>query len=1506
MANKIQLRRDTAGNWTNTIVLSQGEIGVEWDTGRFKLGDGTSNWGQLDYFEPGAGGGAGGGLSISDFGLGFTDALDAGKITTSKLYNENPNPGLNNQYTLEVTNGGVVALPDGSIINGATLKSVAGNYAGITAGPAGHDEDSWMWVDSDGAWISTDSSDNNHTWKFQNDGKFILPVGGDIVASDGVTSVLGGGGSSSSLVNGSHTVSLGSDGKLTVPGEIKSQAGVGDVVIEANNGTAKTWTFAGNGYLNLPGGTAFIVAEGNAVSIGANGEPGSSSLDLTSLGAGLTSQVDLRLSAGGGAQHWEFGTDGALTLPSGASISNVTTGFNQTFTENGSGGSSTNQDSLTVGIGDPAWAAAIAANPGNYYIRFASEDYLGQSTIGAISGPAPGTNVYTLTGSWSADGGGFPIIITSNDYVSVTDINSNSGARITTDGGSWTFDTYGVLTLPGVPSPNFFGDHGTISYRPSEWQAVQTVGSTIPGVNGVGGGGTWKFNKTLYEFDFTAIKPGDTLMLDNADVGYSDPPGTRGYAAGITVSYQDPDNQDLWIIGSSQAGPNLPDGTTMWLKYNDESISLNDAWGFSNSSLNLPYNAKFKRNENEWTFGDDGTLELPASLKIGPISDIPTIYSTGSNLVVGSYNDLILSAEDGDYDWTFGQDGSLTFPSGAGFGLGEGGQLKVHDGNTLSLDFRDQSGRGFYTNGDGYTIRSNGTYNWIFSSDGSLTVPGIIKKDDALQLTSAGALTTNTASVNVYGDLGKVLLRTDNGTSSKDWQFNVDGSMEFPDSTVQTTAYPAGKLQQYNTVFAGPESSITYLFAGPAFYGLGWVSNGDASVDQYVAPQVVTGITPSYILTGNNASHSRNLEQDFTYKTIEFWFMPNGGNAWLAFGTDSGGGGGMVLSLKSGTSSQNGLSDSQNFLYGDYGSVTNTFTEGTWYNIKIVTYDIGETPEWYVDDVLIEGDTALNYTLGSGTWFGIIHDGSGYCHFDNIRISLETPGTTPTFRSLVAADLPDISTLSNNGHTVSLSSDGTLTLPDTLSIKDSVIGRRVETVNGEAVDAIGSKLTLTDNTIAIEAYNDPDGANNKQSGRMVATTSTVSMSATQEVVSGTIGSWLAITGGGLEFTTSDGTLDSTWAFNVGGGTSVPEDIIFANNRSISVTNTISNLEDIYIGLQAQLNDQFYSLLYGGAGYPWGITVPLTWNSYDEFLALSPDTIPGEGVQINITVLANNTKQAYLTWQESFADTKITVDVNGGFVFAADNSLTFPNAAIIRESTNTEVTTAKTAYTRAIATWEYSRITDYLATVNAGLATLQGHPFAGWDDVSGTTAQAYLDIVNNAWNVQNAPSSPPQQLIFVPPITASLRSQLRSQLQSVINTYATYQTLSTSVDIVAGSEKISLLGNNKIEVPGIVQTTPEEDIVIRTRYAGASSPPGTAIYTNQDFTFGTNGTLTFPDNTIQTTAYQKVSVPIHSYGATGDKVGMVAFDGDYIYYCKQNYVNNSTDIWVRVAWTGTSW
>ena len=50
MADRIQLRRDTAANWTayNPILL-EGEPGIEIDTDQWKLGDGIHNWNDLGY-----------------------------------------------------------------------------------------------------------------------------------------------------------------------------------------------------------------------------------------------------------------------------------------------------------------------------------------------------------------------------------------------------------------------------------------------------------------------------------------------------------------------------------------------------------------------------------------------------------------------------------------------------------------------------------------------------------------------------------------------------------------------------------------------------------------------------------------------------------------------------------------------------------------------------------------------------------------------------------------------------------------------------------------------------------------------------------------------------------------------------------------------------------------------------------------------------------------------------------------------------------------------------------------------------------------------------------------------------------------------------------------------------------------------------------------------------------------------------------------------------------------
>jgi hypothetical protein len=50
MAEEIQFRRGTVSAWaTANPILAQGELGLEYDTGQFKVGDGVTTWNDLEY-----------------------------------------------------------------------------------------------------------------------------------------------------------------------------------------------------------------------------------------------------------------------------------------------------------------------------------------------------------------------------------------------------------------------------------------------------------------------------------------------------------------------------------------------------------------------------------------------------------------------------------------------------------------------------------------------------------------------------------------------------------------------------------------------------------------------------------------------------------------------------------------------------------------------------------------------------------------------------------------------------------------------------------------------------------------------------------------------------------------------------------------------------------------------------------------------------------------------------------------------------------------------------------------------------------------------------------------------------------------------------------------------------------------------------------------------------------------------------------------------------------------
>ena len=85
MASKIQIRRDTASNWTNANpTLSNGELGLETDTKKLKAGDGSTAWTSLAYYTLATAGYA----AYADSTANFTGTLQEGGsnvVTASDL-----------------------------------------------------------------------------------------------------------------------------------------------------------------------------------------------------------------------------------------------------------------------------------------------------------------------------------------------------------------------------------------------------------------------------------------------------------------------------------------------------------------------------------------------------------------------------------------------------------------------------------------------------------------------------------------------------------------------------------------------------------------------------------------------------------------------------------------------------------------------------------------------------------------------------------------------------------------------------------------------------------------------------------------------------------------------------------------------------------------------------------------------------------------------------------------------------------------------------------------------------------------------------------------------------------------------------------------------------------------------------------------------------------------------------------------------------------------------------
>ena len=236
MANRIQLRRDTTANWNNIDpVLADGEPGYDIVTNEIRIGNGSDAWSELSGNTISGGGGSStGDVTFSGINIIGDDNLRL-----------QPNATVSTSYLdVYLTTGPDIHVvsSDGNLILGQD------SAANVRVGTDGNVQ------------IRAQNGVSANTWTFNPDGNLTIPgnlIGNFISSPAPIISGFGNANFTGNITAGNILLSSG--------GEIKSAAGVGNVVIEANDGVSRVWKFASNAAMIFPDSTvqttAYVAAD---------------------------------------------------------------------------------------------------------------------------------------------------------------------------------------------------------------------------------------------------------------------------------------------------------------------------------------------------------------------------------------------------------------------------------------------------------------------------------------------------------------------------------------------------------------------------------------------------------------------------------------------------------------------------------------------------------------------------------------------------------------------------------------------------------------------------------------------------------------------------------------------------------------------------------------------------------------------------------------------------------------------------------------------------------------------------------------------------------------------------------------------------------------------------------------------------------------------------------------------------------------------------------------------
>lgn len=273
MATQIKLRRDTYTNWYDSNpVLGLAEPGYDTTNSKLKIGDGTTAWRDLPYFDD----------KVTDFSAIATDILpDADNTRNIGSPDKRWQHGYFASGSLYV---GDIKLSNNA---GQLVVQQVTDAGLITEAPV---------PDTPGV-VTTDRIVNGAN-------TFVITAAGALELN-GSTFTGGGGGSTDRITANGIDIYVNGNGSLVLPATDTELVNTAIVASTANirvssNGTP--WTFDSQGFISLPNGNVIDTGVANKFIMETGGD---TDFEIFTIGAGNTPLTST----------WTFGRDGSLQLP---------------------------------------------------------------------------------------------------------------------------------------------------------------------------------------------------------------------------------------------------------------------------------------------------------------------------------------------------------------------------------------------------------------------------------------------------------------------------------------------------------------------------------------------------------------------------------------------------------------------------------------------------------------------------------------------------------------------------------------------------------------------------------------------------------------------------------------------------------------------------------------------------------------------------------------------------------------------------------------------------------------------------------------------------------------------------------------------------------------------------------------------------------------------------------------------------------------------------------------